>query len=223
MDSDFFLADLFVDDHNTQNIGDDESVKSDLFVVFDNWGYKIAKESLKQMFDSIIPIKDKKKYEFFWKNYKRPPLKEYQEYIIQRRDLIVPQDIRERKGAYFTPRIWVEKSQEYMAEYFGENYQDEYYIWDCAAGTGNLLAGLTNKYNIYASTLDMADVQVMRDMAEHKTANLLKEHIFQFDFLNDDFSQLSQSLQDIINDPEKRKNWSSISIHLMLKQLMLRL
>ena len=205
MDSDFFLADLFVDDHNTQNIGDDESVKSDLFVVFDNWGYKIAKESLKQMFDSIIPIKDKKKYEFFWKNYKRPPLKEYQEYIIQRRDLIVPQDIRERKGAYFTPRIWVEKSQEYMAEYFGENYQDEYYIWDCAAGTGNLLAGLTNKYNIYASTLDMADVQVMRDMAEHKTANLLKEHIFQFDFLNDDFSQLPQSLQDIINDPEKRK------------------
>ena len=205
MDSDFFLADLFVDDHNTQSIGDDESVKSDLFVVFDNWGYKIAKESLKQMFDSIIPIKDKKKYEFFWKNYKRPPLKEYQEYIIQRRDLIVPQDIRERKGAYFTPRIWVEKSQEYMADYFGENYQDEYYIWDCAAGTGNLLAGLTNKYNIYASTLDMADVQVMRDMAEHKTANLLKNHIFQFDFLNDDFSQLPQSLQDIINDPEKRK------------------
>ena len=205
MDSDFFLADLFVDDHNTQSIGDDESVKSDLFVVFDNWGYKIAKESLKQMFDSIIPIKDKKKYEFFWKNYKRPPLKEYQEYIIQRRDLIVPQDIRERKGAYFTPRIWVEKSQEYMAEYFGENYQDEYYIWDCAAGTGNLLAGLTNKYNIYASTLDIADVQVMRDMAEHKTANLLKDHIFQFDFLNDDFSQLPQSLQDIINDPEKRK------------------
>ena len=205
MDSDFFLADLFVDDHNTQNIGDDESVKSDLFVVFDNWGYKIAKESLKQLFDSSIPIKDKKKYEFFWKNYKRPPLKEYQEYIIQRRDLIVPQDIRERKGAYFTPRIWVEKSQEYMAEYFGENYQDEYYIWDCAAGTGNLLAGLTNKYNIYASTLDMADVKVMRDMAEHKTANLLKDHIFQFDFLNDNFSQLPQSLQDIINDPEKRK------------------
>ena len=148
------------------------------------------------MFDSTIPIKNKKKYEFFWKNYKRPPLKEYQEYIIQRRDLIVPQDIRERKGAYFTPRIWVEKSQEYMADYFGENYQDEYYIWDCAAGTGNLLAGLTNKYNIYASTLDMA---------EHKTANLLKDHIFQFDFLNDDFSQLPQSLQDIINDPEKRK------------------
>jgi tRNA1(Val) A37 N6-methylase TrmN6 len=92
-----------------------------------------------------------------------------------------------------------------MADYFGENYQDEYYIRDCAAGTGNLLAGLTNKYNIYASTLDMADVQVMKEMADLKTANLLKEHIFQFDFLNDSFDKLPQSLQAIINDPEKRK------------------
>ena len=36
-------------------------------------------------------------------------------------------------------------------------------------------------------------------------ANLLKKHVFQFDFLNDDFTQLPQSLQDIINDDEKRK------------------
>lgn len=213
LDSDFFLADLFIDDRNTVSIADDESIKNDLFVVFENGIYRIKKEYLKTvqntncivLSDQSFKLKNKNKYEQFWKNYKRPPLKEYQEYIIQRRDLIVPQDIRERKGAYFTPRIWVEKSQEYMADYFGESYQDEYYIRDCAAGTGNLLTGLTNKYNIYASTLDMADVQVMRDMAEHKTANLLKDHIFQFDFLNDDFSKLPQSLQDIINDPEKRK------------------
>jgi len=97
LDSDFFLADLFVNDKDTQKISDDESVKSDLFVIFENGGYKIAKESLGQMFDSMIPLKNKTRYELFWKNYKRPPLKEYQEYIIQRRDLIVPQDIRERK------------------------------------------------------------------------------------------------------------------------------
>jgi hypothetical protein len=36
-------------------------------------------------------------------------------------------------------------------------------------------------------------------------ANLLKNHVFQFDFLNDDFTKLPQSLQDIINDEEKRK------------------
>jgi len=33
----------------------------------------------------------------------------------------------------------------------------------------------------------------------------LKNHVFQFDFLNDDFSKLQESLQDIVNNPEKRK------------------
>jgi hypothetical protein len=36
-------------------------------------------------------------------------------------------------------------------------------------------------------------------------ANLLDDHVFQFDFLNDDFSKLPKPLQDIINNPEKRK------------------
>lgn len=206
LDADFFFADLFVDDRNTVTITDDETVKNDLFVIFENGWYKIFKKNLENAkFDATIPLKNKRQYELFWKTYTRPPAKKYQEYITQRRDLIVPQDIRERKWAFFTPRIWVEKSQEYMAEYFWDNYQDEYVIWDCCAWTGNLLAWLTNKYNIYASTLDNADVIVMKDMIKNKSMNLLENHVFQFDFLNGDFSELPQSLQDIINDEEKRK------------------
>ena len=204
LDSDFYLADLFVDDKDTQSIEDDLTIRDNLFVVFQNQGYKIAKENIKQMFDATINIKNKEAYQQFWKRYKRPPLKEFQDYIIERRDLLVPQDIRERKGAFFTPRIWVELSQKYLTDYLGENWQDEYYVWDCAAGTGNLLAGLTNKYNLYASTLDQADVNVMHERIDHG-ANLLKNHVFQFDFLNDDFTKLPQSLQDIINDEQKRK------------------
>jgi hypothetical protein len=217
LDSDFYLADLFVDDKDTPNIEDDLSIRDNLFVVFQHEGYKIAKENLKQMFDATITLKNKDIYLHFWKRYKRPPLKEFQDYIIERRDLLVPQDIRERKGAFFTPRIWVELSQKYLTDYLGENWQDDYYIWDCAAGTGNLLAGLTNKYNIFASTLDQADVNVMHERIDHG-ANLLKANVFQFDFLNDDFfpssggvpegrggSKLPQALQDIINDEEKRK------------------
>ena len=210
LDSDFYLADLFVDDKNTQNIEDDQSIRDSLFVIYQNQGYKIAKENLNQMFDATISIRNKEVYQQFWKRYKRPPLKEYQEYIIERRDLLVPQDIRERKGAFFTPRQWVELSQKYLTDYLGENWQDEYYIWDCAAGTGNLLAGLTNKYNIYASTLDQADVNVMHERIEHG-ANLLKNHVFQFDFLNDEFipqkegGKMPNSLYEIISDEEKRK------------------
>ena len=111
---------------------------------------------------------------------------------------------RERKGAFYTPKIWVELSQKYLTDVLGEDWQDEYYIWDCACGTGNLLAGLTNKYNIYASTLDRQDIDVIKDRIKNG-ANLLEDHTFQFDFLNDDFTKLPQSLQNIINDPEKRK------------------
>lgn len=203
LDSDFYLADLFVDDKGTQDIDDDLTIRDSLFVVFQNQGYKIAKENIKQMFDATINIKLKDTYQQFWKLYKRPPIKEFQDYIIERRDLLVPQDIRERKGAYFTPRKWVELSQKYLTDYLGEDWQDDYYIWDCAGGTGNLLAGLNNKYNIYASTLDQADINVIHERIDHG-ANLLKSHVFQFDFLNDDFSKLPQSLQDILNDETKR-------------------
>ena len=210
LDSDFFLADLFVDDRDTVSVHDDISIRESLFVVFQSAGYRIAKENLKGLFDAVIAIKNLQAYQQFWAKYKRPPLQEYQEYIITRRDLLVPQDIRERKGAFFTPRQWVELSQQYLADYLGPNWQEEYYVWDCAAGTGNLLAGLTNPANIYASTLDQADVNAMRDRIEHG-ALLLRGQVFQFDFLNDEFKPLSQggklpdSLYAIISDPEMRK------------------
>lgn len=143
------------------------------------------------MFDAIITLKDRDVYQNFWKIYKRPPIKQFQDYIIERSDLLVAQDIRERRGAYFTPRKWVELSQKYISDTLGENWQDDYYIWDCAAGTGNLLAGLTNKYHIFASTLDQADVKVMHERIDNG-ANLVSKHVFQFDFLNDDFVPVSK-------------------------------
>ena len=96
------------------------------------------------------------------------------------------------------------KKQEYLAAALGENWQDEYVVWDCCAGTGNLLTGLTNKYAIWASTLDQADVDVMRDRIRNG-ANLLDTHVFRFDFLNDAFDTLPEGLRTIIRDPERRK------------------
>ena len=199
IDADFYLADLLSAENKT--------LKEKLFVLLHDNHYE---------FDRIVDeddIYNSKRAEFsdnqkahtqFWTKYKRPPFEDYWDYIIERRDLLVPQDVRERKGSFFTPKIWVELSQKYIAEAFGENWQDEYYVWDCAAGTGNLLAGLTNKYNIWASTLDKADVDVMKDRIENG-ANLLETHVFQFDFLNDDFTKLPKDLQEIINDPTQRK------------------
>ncbi|GAA8211876.1 hypothetical protein HpDR152_11880 [Helicobacter pylori] len=143
----------------------------------------------------------------FWSVYERPPKSEFQASILERRDLLVPSDVRERKGAYFTPKIWVEKSQEYLAKALGQDYQEDYIIWDCAGGTGNLLQGLLNKANLYLSTLDHNDVAIIKDLASKNHLKLLENQVFQFDFLNDDFfsDKLPKSLQEILKDEEKRK------------------
>lgn len=137
--------------------------------------------------NETINFKDAQKaHSEFWSMYKQPHEEECWKYIIPRRNLLLSQDSRERKGAFFTPRIWVEKSQEYLAKALGENWQEEYYIWDCAGGTGNLLAGLSNPRNVFCSTLDQADVNAIK-MRIKKGGDLIEEHIFQFDFLNDKF------------------------------------
>jgi len=78
LDANFFLADLFVDDKGTTTISDDVSIRTDLFVVFKNEGYQIRKENLKELYNAVIEIKNKTAYENFWKRYKRPPNKIYQ-------------------------------------------------------------------------------------------------------------------------------------------------
>jgi hypothetical protein len=199
IDGDFYLADLL----SSENV----SLKDRLLIVLQNNLYKFAKgqdEYGISLFGEIQFKDNQKAYNEFWNKYKRPPTEIYWDYIIERRDLLVPQDIRERKGSFFTPQIWVQKSQEYLTKVFGENWQDEYHVWDCAAGTGNLLVGLSNKYNLWASTLDDQDVGVMKDRIKNG-ANLLESHVFQFDFLNDEFDKLPEGLKEIINDPEKRK------------------
>ena len=201
IDGDFFLADLLSSENQT--------IKEALFVLLQDKRYVLdRKKNLAGIFnESYVFFKDgQKAHAQFWSLYQRPPREEYWDYIIKRRDLLVPQDIRERKGSFFTPKIWVDLSQKYLADVLGENWQDEYYVWDCAAGTGNLLNGLTNKYNIWASTLDQQDVDVMKDRIKNG-ANLLENHVFQFDFLNDEFDcgKLPNDLLSVLKNPEKRK------------------
>lgn len=191
IDADFYLADI-LSEHNV-------TLREKLYVLLRKNYYELDRKIDDTGFFNSKKAEftdNQKAHNQFWNRYDRPPKREYWDYIVDRRDLLVPQDVREVKGSFYTPSKWVVLSQQYLAEEFGENWQDEYYIWDCAAGTGNLLAGLTNKYRIWASTLDQADVDVMHDrintMNEASSngengANLLHDHVFQFDFLNDTF------------------------------------
>lgn len=221
LDADFYLADLL----SSEN----QSLLDKLFVVLKSTHYEFNKTITfmgSEQKDSASFKDNQKAHTEFWNLYERPPRQEYWDYIIDRRDLLVPSDIRERKGAFFTPQIWVQKAQSYLEKALGEDWQSEYYVWDLAAGTGNLLANLTESQNLYASTLDKADVKIMQELAENKHLSLLQNHIFQLDFLNDNLldkpcekhkdkldsackdcqeSKLPKSLQNILKDEEKRK------------------
>jgi hypothetical protein len=183
------------------------TITEKLKIVLRNDNYKLQENIEGELFINDIGFSDGGAAEArFWNKYERPPAKEYQEYIIDRRDLLLFGNIRERKGSFYTPKIWADKSKEYLAQVFGDNWQEEYYVWDCAAGTGNLLAGLTNKYKVWASTLDQGDVDTMNALIDiDEQLNLLPGHVFQFDFLNDSFDKLPEELKKIIDDDEKRK------------------
>jgi hypothetical protein len=205
IDGDFYLADLLSADNVT--------LKEKLFVLLDKTKYVIDRhiDNLGLFTSRTVQFKDGGlSHKHFWEIYVRPPKEDYWDYMVDRRDLLVPQDVRERKGAFFTPAIWVAKAHEYLAKIFGENWQDEYYVWDNSAGSGNLLAGLVNKDNLWASTLDKQDVDVMYDRIDNG-ANLWPDNVFQFDFLNDDIvprskgGKIPDKLYAILNDKEKRQ------------------
>ncbi len=210
-DCDFFLADLMSQENTT--------LLENLSVLLKLNHYKVVtghKQGGLPLFTDIQFNDNQMAYRLFWQRYKRPPREEYRDYIIERSDRLRPQNVRMYHGAYYTPLKWGEKAQEYIAMELGEDWQDNYYVWDCAAGTGNLLAGLINKNNLWASTLEQADVATMNQRIEDGF-NMYRNHVFQFDFLNDylfdytnDEGEFKQSkvppaLQSILRDEEERK------------------
>ena len=198
--ADFFLADVI--SKNNQSLGES------LQVLLRSNSYRMKlKMKIGTLYQDVyskeVEFTDKQKaHKTFWNKYNRPPRRKERLLMQERRDLLVEPDRRERKGAFFTPYQWVDLSREYLAKVLKENWQQEYYVWDCCAGTGNLLFGLTEKERIFASTLDEADVTYMRSQK-----NLLSAHVFQFDFLNDDLQgdKVPDDLKRILKDPERRK------------------
>ncbi|GAA7594921.1 hypothetical protein HpBHB49_14620 [Helicobacter pylori] len=203
LDADYYLADLLSDGDKTIIEKLRTILRSSHYEL--KWGSNALNKLGLEGITKVDFTDNQQAHQEFWSVYERPPKLEFQASILERRDLLVPSDVRERKGAFFTPKIWVEKSQEYLAKALGQDYQEDYIIWDCAGGTGNLLRGLLNKANLYLSTLDHNDVAIVKELATANKLNLLENHVFQFDFLNDDFNKAPKSLQEILKDKEKRK------------------
>lgn len=121
------------------------------------------------------------------------------------REFYGPYASRGSKGAYYTPACWVSRSHDLLGSVLGCSWEEEYYIWDCAAGTGNLLRGLHGGCKVFASTLDLCDVETMHSLIDGGVLPLEHSNVFQFDFLNGSFDELPSGLREVVMDPVKRK------------------
>ncbi len=131
----------------------------------------------------LYELGNKEGYRRFWAIYHRPPKEEYRDYLLERRDSLIPLDERSFKGAYYTPLAVVDKAYDKLAETLGDNWQEEYVVWDMCCGVGNLEVKHSNPRKVYMSTLDQADVDVMK-----ATKTCVGAERFQYDYLNDDIT-----------------------------------
>ena len=150
-------------------------------------------------------------YRKFWQIYHRPPEAEHRHYLLERRDSLLPLDERSFKGAYYTPLKVVDKAYDLLAKTLGKNWQKNYIVWDMCCGVGNLEVKHSNHRNIYMSTLDQADIDVMK-----ASRTCVAATHFQYDYLNDDIddfgnidysitNKLPKALQQAISDANAKK------------------
>jgi hypothetical protein len=71
----------------------------------------------------VYKLVNKEGYRQFWAIYHKPPKAEYRNYLLERRDSLIPIDERSFKGAYYTPLNVVDKAYNKLAETLGNNWQ----------------------------------------------------------------------------------------------------
>ena len=142
----------------------------------------------------LYELGNKEWYRRFWAIYAKPPKQEYRDYLLERRDSLIPIDERSFKWAYYTPLHVVDKAYDKLTDTLGKNWQKEYIVWDMCCGVGNLEVKHSNPRNIYMSTLDQADVDVMK-----ATKTCVAAERFQYDYLNDDITDDGQIEYSLTN------------------------
>ena len=103
-------------------------------------------------------------------------------------DRLIEDADRRRKGDFYTPTVWVEEAHKLLSKHLGDNWRDEYVVWDCACGTKNL----TRDYNfkeLYCSTLIEGDLELSKKYNVTGTPKNELGCSFQYDFLNDDIDE----------------------------------
>ena len=142
-----------------------------------------------------VPIKSRAAWERFWMMYDRHYTLQEKENLTSNLDRIIDEEVRRRQGEFFTPKVYVKKSHEYISDVFGYDWKDKYYVWDCCWGTGNLTKDEVFS-KLFVTTLHNEDIQTAK--SAHYNDEALVRQVF--DFLNDGDDLIPEKIKEVINE-----------------------
>ena len=106
-------------------------------------------------------------------------------------DRFIDDKERRNKGQFYTPKIFADYAHKMISEELGNNWKDEYVVWDNCCGTKNLTRDYRFK-ELYCSTLDKEELDISAQFNPEAVS-------FQFDFLNDTIAG-RESLTGVYDD-----------------------
>ena len=92
-------------------------------------------------------------------------------------DRLIEDTNRRNKGEFYTPTLFVDYAHKMISSTLGENWKNEYVVWDNCCGTKNLTRDYRFK-ELYCSTLEKAELDISEKYNPEAES-------FVFDFLND--------------------------------------
>ena len=110
-------------------------------------------------------------------------------------DRLIEDKERRSKGQFYTPKIFADYAHELISNTLGDNWKDEYVVWDNCCGTKNLTRDYRFK-ELYCSTLENAELEISSRYNPEAVS-------FQFDFLNDDLDKLPKGLLEAFEKNKK--------------------
>ena len=102
---------------------------------------------------------------------------------------------RRNYGMFYTPKLWADYAHIMITEQLGDNWKDEYVVWDNCCGSKNLTRDYRFK-ELYCSTLFESELEIGKRYNPEATS-------FQFDFLNDELDKLPKGLIEAFEQNKK--------------------
>ena len=138
---------------------------------------------------------DDKNYKSFFKHFSREYSPKEKMKFAEISDRLIEDTNRRNKGEFYTPTLFVDYAHKMIEEQLGENWKDEYVVWDNCCGTKNLTRDYRFK-ELYCSTLENAELDISSRYNPEATS-------FQFDFLNDPLEKLPKGLLEAFEKNKK--------------------